>query len=400
MGGSFFGNSGKSPTYNPDGTGILLTSANQKWFDYAEFDNGGHGKPAKIAYLTRIERLKERFKQKEAMTADLMSEMFNLLTDLLSHRHFYAEDLGVVDTGNKSGTKATFTNNLSGYPAQLNNQILLGAPYVSGSVCERWFNSCVDYLNPEILEATAVLRYSRVVSGELFNYVTGGNTIPTNIDNTNFGCIMDFNLNFTNSDLGTTKYFFISHDDAAIIMFNGDKVYDGTLGDHHAFFVVVTADLINKPLPCQIYWCQGVGGYSLQLRMSNTLGSTMADYQPIPANYISSLTPITGWGGDTRNTSFYTFTQYIEALFHHNHHYNDAGTVSNQDYGDLKALAASASATDATVYVPISTSVGAYTNQTPMNAQIIPPGSGFVRLVDAEGGTYIDITISPFSVNI
>jgi hypothetical protein len=220
------------------------------------------------------------------------------------------------------------------------------------------------------------------------------NPIPSGMSKTNFGVIIDFNFNFTNADLGTTKYFYISHDDSVNIIFNEEMVYNGYAGSRHAFYITVTPALVNKPLPCQIIWCQGVGAYKLQLRMSNSLGSSMSNYSIIEPKYISSLTPINEWG-DAKNVSFYTFIQQLSMLFNHNHHYTDAGQSGDTTYSDLKQSIATASAVG-TAYVPISTRTAAG-NTSAINTQLIN-GAGFVR--EVTNFSYIDITISPFTVNL
>ena len=318
---------------------MALISGTQRAFKYAEFDLGGHCASAKIYFFTRIELLKERIKKGEPMSASLMGEMSKLITDLLSHRHLYSQDVAYDVFGNKSPSDPViYYNKLSGYPANLNNQVLLTTPYIAGSSSERWFSSCTDFLNPEILEASAVLRKHRMKTQDHFEYLgNSANPIPSEMGSTNFGLIVDFCFNFTNADLGTTKYFYINHDDSVNIIFNGLSVYRGRANSRPAFYITVTSDLINKPLPCQIIWCQGQGAYKLQLRMANSFGYNLSDYSPIPSSYISSLTPINEWG-DAKNVSFYTFIQQLSALFNHNHHYTDAGySTGNATYSSLMA---------------------------------------------------------------
>lgn len=391
---------------------MALISGTQKAFDYAEFDLGGHCAAAKIYYFSRIELLKERIKKGEPMSASLMGEMSKLITDLLSHRHLYSQDVAYGTFGNRGGDPVIYYNKLSGYPANLNNQVLLTTPYIAGSTSERWFSSCTDFLNPEILEASAVLRTHRMKTQNHFEYLGNStNPIPSEMGSTNFGLIVDFCFNFTNADLGTTKYFYINHDDSVNIIFNGLLVYRGRANSRPAFYITVTSDLINKPLPCQIIWCQGQGAYKLQLRMANSFGYNLSDYSLIPSSYISSLTPINEWG-DAKNVSFYTFIQQLSMLFNHNHHYTDAGyTSGNATYSSLMASFA-ASVANGTAFVSVNTTTG-IANTSDIDTQLID-GSGYVRVTHpytqhswhyfwsqaTNLEYYIDITISPFTVNL
>jgi hypothetical protein len=394
-----------------------------KKFDSITFDEGGSGKKAKIFYLTRIEKLKDKIKKNAILSKQLMDELNDLLKDLLSHRHTYNVDYGYVAYGNSTilSDNRVYTNKISSYPAQLNNQILVAEPTITGGCLERWFSRPPDLLDPEVLEMQGIMKYSRVVTSNYFNYsrvihrsISGRtNKIPTEVSG-NMGCIFDFNLNFTNSDLGLTKYFAIKHNDAVTIYFNGSKVYAKDENNGPAFYVPITADLINKPIKCQIIWLgrdynssgfSGSVSYKLEFGWSNSLGYVIENYTSIPGSYISSLTPINSDENQFSNRSFYLFVHYLNALFNHNHRYTDGG-FTDYTYNQIKEFLSNVQAVGS-AYVPIVLRSGELANNPSsyyLENKQLASGAGYLflpgRYIQGDDDMYIEVNISPFTVSV
>jgi hypothetical protein len=215
-------------------------------------------------------------------------------------------------------------------------------------------------------------------------------------------------FNFTNSDLGTTKYFYADHDDGMMIEIDGQLVYNRQLGSRPAFSMLIDASKINRPIPVKMTWGQYTGPCRCILKVSNSFSNNINDYGPIPNSMVSTLTPITGViPTDLRNTSFYTLTHHLSILTHHNHPYTDYGLTA-AEYNQIKNSVADSAQWTRTV----NTAVGSYLkidyNPPSSTAFQQNDGSAYVRNVNTDAKNpfgqdapeVFTIIVAPFSVNI
>jgi hypothetical protein len=390
-----------------------------KTFNGILFDKGGSTVDScapKVGYLTRIEILKEKIKKNKAITASLMNELHVLVCDLLTHRHTF-EDNGNIAWGNLPDPEFKWPNRVSGYPAQINNQIPYAPPYCQGFVNERWFSTNGDYTHPNLLETNGVMRTFRQKGSPYLQYSSSNQSaLPQGILETvggmnNFGAAFDFFFKFPPSMVNTTVYFFVKHDDAVLMEVNNKTVVNKSIGET-IFGLNLTSGNINTYIPVSVKWLQGYGNFNLDIRMCTYYSPNSSDYTSIDPSYIYSLTPIASRDMMSATTfSFYNFVQQLAALFNHNHFYTDGSSIAPLE---INSLFDTLNSVHKTVTVNVPTTITKQTiNSTIYNVptiaeQLINGSAHFLQPTNTyfdydSGKRYTDATdivIAPFTVNL